>query len=381
MVAPPPKLIRPPYRGIQVSPDSGETSRTLAVSHSRRSFLVKAGLGALGSLLAPPRSEPQVSLVLLSVGLDLGEALYKKGIDYASGTLLQDIFKQSKPVDTQEFMSEAVKGIESKIAGLEAKIDQQNLDRMQSDLHGISSSFAEYVALLDQGEGDKSLLQYCDTTSATLLSLSMRYEQAFFLSTAVLAYRLLTRFALFQLDRSSGRSGEGRITSLVTNGDMKSYFQGLTQSRARLVNSLAPQYVIRCRRHQESLLPFATPKTECDILRGNAQISKTNVMSWSGESDQSAQHIFDKTNQSALANVYNLMTYKSDRATWASVKQKSSAQILLGADCMDRMYFAASGKPCPRLLDRISLQMTFRDTSPLNCQTEGAANWRCKVPQ
>ncbi len=188
-----------------MSPNSAETSGTLAISHSRRKFLVQARLGALGSILAPLRSEPQVPVVLLTVGLDLGEALYKKGIDYASGTLLQNIFKESKPVDAQEFMSEAVKGIESKIAGLEAKIDQQNLDRMQSDLHGISSTFAEYVTPLDQGEGDKSLLDYCDTTSATLLSLSMRYEQAFFLSTAVLAYRLLTRFALFQLARSSGR--------------------------------------------------------------------------------------------------------------------------------------------------------------------------------
>jgi hypothetical protein len=362
-----------------VSPNSAETSRTPAVCHSRRSFLVKAGLGALGSLLAPLRSEPQVPAVVLTVGLDLGEALYKKGIDYAAGTLLQTIFKESKPVDAREFINEAVTGIEAKIAGLEAKIDQQNLYRMQSELGSISSTFAEYVALLDQGEGDKSLLDFCDTTSAGLLLFSMRYDQAFFLSTAVLAYRLLTRFALFQFDRSSGRSGEGRITSLVTNGDMKSYFQGLIQSRARLMKSLTPQYAISCNRHQE-LLPFATPKTECDILRANVPISKTNVMSWGSESDQSAQHIFDKTNHIALAYVYNLPTYKSDRGTWTSVTQKSREQILLGADCMDRMYYAAKRAPCPPQLDRRSL-IEFSALTALNCQTEGSANWRCKVPE
>jgi hypothetical protein len=331
--------------------------------------------------------------VVLAIGLDLGKKLYEKGIDYAGGALLQDIFKEPQPINVQEFISEAVTSIESKIAGLEAKIDEQNLNRMRSDLDSIKYSFAEYAAL-DPGlrEANRNLLLHCDTASAGLLSLSMRYEQAFFLSTAVLAYRLLTRFALFQLDSSSGVNAQGHVTSLVSSGEMKSYFQSATQSRARLVGSLAPQYAFSCSRHQE-LLPFATPKTECDVLRANVKISKTNVMSWGSESDQSAQHIYQKTNQSALAYVYNLPTYKSDHATWSSVLQKSAEQILLGADCMDRMYYAASRLRCPPQFNRGPLETQFSfgrfdrfsllrqiEYAFLSCQTEASGIWRCKVP-
>ena len=332
-----------------------------------------AGVACLGSLIPPHPSSAQIPPILLAVGLDVGKKLFDMGIDYAKGAVLSDVFKEPTLGNVHEWVSQAVTSIEARIDALDAKIDQQNLNRMMSDLDSIREQFEHYSQLPPRLQGpNRYLLAYCDTTSGDLLSLSQKYEQAFFLSSTVLAYRLLTRFALFQLDSSNGANAEGHITSLVPS--MKAYFEWATDSRSRLVSKLAPHYKVLCKDVDKGGL-FTTPKTACDIFRGEALISKTKVMNWAGKTEKHGINGYSyATSKNALDYLNKLPALQNDWRNWRNVNRKSGEQIELAATCMSRMYLSATTLLCPLLLDR--QQLMLKNTSTLQYSWEGNPNWR-----
>jgi len=71
---------------------------------------------------------------------------------------------------------------------------------------------------------NRTLLANCDLISAGLVPLSQQYDQAFFVSTVALGYRLATLFALYNLDKGRNNSGSGHISALVSSGEITTYF-------------------------------------------------------------------------------------------------------------------------------------------------------------
>jgi hypothetical protein len=155
---------------------------------------------------------------------------------------------------------------------------------------------------------------------------------------------------------------------------MRSYFAWATQSRAGLVEKLAPHYKLLCRDLDKGGL-FTTPKTQCEVFKGEASISKTRVMNWPGKTEKDETGGYStETVKAALDFFYKLPAQRNDWRNWSNVNRKSGEQIERAADCMDWMYRAASNTNCPALLDRTQLQL--QNTSTLQYSWTGSTNWR-----
>ena len=316
---------------------------------SRRRVLAMAGIASLGSLVAPFQIESQVPPFVAGLALDLGKKLFDAGIEYAKGKALEDVFKEPTLVDVHEWVNQAVTSIESKVAALDAKIDQQNMDRMTSELDSIQDHFEHYSELpANQRERNRILLDQCDDKCSELLPLSQKYEQAFFLSSAVLGYKMLTRYALYELDRSHGAGAEVHVTNLEKT--VRSYFEWASGARAKLVGKLMPRYRIVCKHVDKGSL-VTSPKTQCDIFRGEDLVLKTDVMTWSYMAAKSGEDGYPlKTFKAALADLRSSPNTKNDWRDYREVSRKSDEQLNGANECMQRMYLAATRRNCPTLM-------------------------------
>ena len=324
----------------------------------------------MGTLIAPPRSESQIPPLLLDIGLDLGKKLFDMGIEYAKGTVLETVFKQPTISDVHQWVDRSVTSIEAKIAALDAKIDRLNLDKMASDLQSVKNEFEHYARMpLNQKQQNRYLLEYCDTKSNELLPQTQKYDQAFFLSSTVLAYMMLTSFALYQHDSSAGPGAEAHVASLVST--VESYFASAAGSRARLVDKLAPHYTIRCNDVEKEGF-FTSPKTACSILRGEAVVAKLQATTWPSNSQRyGAQGYTLIEERSAVKYLNRMLVLKSDWGHWRNVNRKSGEQIESAAECMNWMYWVACKKTCPAQLDKKWLDLS--NTSSLQYTWEGDA--------
>jgi len=329
-------------------------------AQSRRRFLSRGSKLLLTAILPPVRCLPQLQAFLLEtagiVGIDLAKKLYDKLLEYVSGHTLSSVFPEPTIADVKGWIQNAVLNLEAKIDQLSRKIDRDNLISMQSDLDAIRNQFADYASLPPGlRNANRQLLFNCEAASARLLSLSQNYDQAFFLSSVTLAHRLLTRYALYELDSESGQDASGHVVSLISTGEMQRYFSWAAGARARLVDSLAPQYSINCAIASKPLL-VGLPTTRCEIFRRGKVVSDTGTMTWPISIYKTELEARRASMTKAMDRLP--MVSRGDVSTWRKVNRSSGAGIAQGAKCLQAMYYKVTGHPCPAFFDEARLQLS-----------------------
>ena len=338
---------------------NSDTPRRHGSSLSRRSFLSNAALVSIGSFVGQRSSAGQVLELFSGIGIDVGKKLLDKGINYALGAPLNDLFKEPTLTDVHQWIDQSVTLLEKKIDALSAKIDSQNLNLMQSQLDSVRSAFNDYVSLdpATRREYKTSLIQ-CEFITSQLLSLSQKYDQAFFLSTVVVAYRLLTKYALYQLDKEDGKNGQGHITSLESGREIQSYLYWAAQTRTRLVSSLAPHYAAHC---TTTPVVFHADNFECVIYKNGTVVGTTGSAKLSEK-----EKWYEQLSNAAERYLNDMPQLTNDLNTWRAVNRKSREQIVTADHCMREMYYSATGKSCPPLLDTKMLDLKNTATFQYN---------------
>ena len=114
---------------------------------------------------------------------------------------------------------------------------------MQTDLEGINENLYHYASLSEENRTtNRYLLEHSDTFTARLVPLSLRFDQTYFVTTAAVAYRLMTLNSLYLLDKDAGHIKSAR----------KSIDHALTQlsaARNRIAYNISPssQFDVSCK--------------------------------------------------------------------------------------------------------------------------------------
>jgi hypothetical protein len=142
----------------------------------------------------------------------VGMALLEGAISYVGGQLMSHALGDPTITDVRAWIQNAVAEIEAFVsAELRHQLDEKVLEQMRANLQGITTNIYQYASLdPHHRERNRYLLETCDTTTATLVPLSINYDQALFVTTTAMAYRLFTLYALYELDKDPGHIRSAR---------------------------------------------------------------------------------------------------------------------------------------------------------------------------
>lgn len=339
--------------------DRSHAPATTPHAQSRRHFLKGGGTFLVTAAVLPSvPCLPQVQAFLLETGgmvaLDLSKKLYDKLLEYISSNTMNRVFPEPTIRNVNGWIQDAVVSIEAKIDQLSARIDAYNLSRMQADLTVVRNSLARYASFGPANrKANKHLVETSDQLSMGLLTLAQNYDQALFLGNISLAHLLIARYALYELDLENGPDAMGDIKTLISTGDVPRYLSWAAGARARLVDSLAPQYSINCT--EDKPLLFGLPTTQCEISRRGKSIAKTGVMSWSDSPYKAEPEIRHASVKKAMDRMDTLNRHEVE--VWRSVNRYSGENIAQAAKCVRTMYSNATGYPCPAFFNDSRLEL------------------------
>lgn len=297
---------------------------------------------ALASILFPfiPGSNyAQLSPALAMAAAWAGNKLLDQTFAFVSGEIMSVAFGQPGISDVKGWVQNSVAEVESNLAKLSARIDTDNMNVMSSRLESLKHQFMEYVSLeVTIQPQNRVLLANCDSLSAELVPLSQRYDQAFFVSTVAMGYRLATLFALYNLDKGKNNSGSGHISALVSSGEISTYFRKAIASRSRIMVSMRPDrhFSLQCS-YEPSPLPFKGPTTSCQVLKDENPVASSGPMQW--DSGLTREEVREKTHVKAAPLLGAAM--KKPTVNYQSFREQSQKQIQLVWQCFDRMYWTA----------------------------------------
>lgn len=149
---------------------------------------------------------------LAAVAAFVGMALLQGAISYVGGQVMSSALGDPKITDVRAWIQNAVQEIEAYVsAELRRQLDERVLEQVRANLQGITINIYQYSSLNPRRhERNRYLLETCDTTTATLVPLSLNYDQALFITTTAMAYRLFTLYALYELDGDPGHIQSAR---------------------------------------------------------------------------------------------------------------------------------------------------------------------------
>ena len=120
-------------------------------------------------------------------------------------------------------------------AELKRQLDAEVVEKMRAELQGVLDNIGEFANLTPENQiKNRFLIEYCDTATAELIPLSLNYDQALFISTAAMAYRLFVLFALYKLDQDPGHIVSARPR-------MDEFFKETLAIREKVSARLAPE--------------------------------------------------------------------------------------------------------------------------------------------
>ncbi|BBZ91326.1 hypothetical protein BRDID11004_75460 [Bradyrhizobium diazoefficiens] len=156
----------------------------------------------------------QEPVTLGSAAAFVGLALLQGAISYVGGRLLASALGDPVISDAQSWLKNAIAELEAFVsAELRRQLDERVMEQMRADLQGINTNLYQYSSLRASNRlRNKYLLETCDTTTASLVPLSLNYDQALFVTTTAMAYRLFTLYALYELDHDRGHIRSARPT-------------------------------------------------------------------------------------------------------------------------------------------------------------------------
>ena len=202
---------------------------------SRRRLVGIGTIGLLASTLPRPVSAQEPVSTLAAVSF-VGIALLQGAISYVGGQLAAAALGSATISDVQAWIHAAVAEIEAFVsAELRRQLDEKVIEQIRADLQGVITNLNEYASLMPKNlKQNRYLIHDSDTMTSRLLPLSLNYDQAFFISTAIMAYRLFTMQFLYLADRDKGHiahDGQG----------VKDCLKSLTASRDRISQRMSPE--------------------------------------------------------------------------------------------------------------------------------------------
>jgi hypothetical protein len=169
----------------------------------RRRIVTSLAAALCANLIADSSAEP---ITLGVAAAFVGIALLQGAISYVGGVLMAKALGTARIEDVKEWIGEAVSELEAFVsAEVRRQLDEKVLQKLRSDLQGVITNLDHYARLGEAEQRDnKYLISTSDTTTSSLIALSLNYDQAIFISTATMAYRLFILQALYKLDRAPG---------------------------------------------------------------------------------------------------------------------------------------------------------------------------------
>jgi hypothetical protein len=136
----------------------------------------------------------------------VGFWLLQGAISYVGGQLMASALGGARISDVQTWIAEAVAELEAFVsAELRRQLTELILNQMRADLDGIIQNLTEYSRLRKRDQAtNRFLLESSDTKTASLVPLSLDYDQALFISFSAVAYRFFALFGLYERDRDPG---------------------------------------------------------------------------------------------------------------------------------------------------------------------------------
>ena len=311
-----------------------------AVGVSRRDLMRIALASALSSFFPGLNdAQPLPPMLLATAGAWAANKLLEQTISYVGGEIISKAFSRSSISDVKDWVQNAIAGVESSLGNLSDKIEADKMAEMTSRLESLKHQFMEYASLEAAIQPqNRFLLANCDTISAELVPLSQHYDQAFFVSSAAMGYRLATLFALYSLDKGANNTGSGHVSSLVGSGEIDKYLHKSIAARGRILHAMDPyNHVSSQCSYERSIVPLNGPTTSCQVLKSGSPPVSLGPMKWDWSLSE------DEVRKETAAKVAPLWraAWKDQDAKYVGFREQSTKQIQLVCQCFDRMYWTA----------------------------------------
>ena len=132
----------------------------------------------------------------------VAEELLKGAINYVGGQLMARALGGAVLTDVRTWIREAVAELE---AFFVAKLDEKVLERIRAELEGTIENLNEYSHLQPRNlSKNRFLIEHADILTASLVPLTLNYNQAVFIAYSAMAYRFVALTALYKLDQDKG---------------------------------------------------------------------------------------------------------------------------------------------------------------------------------
>ncbi|TAZ83318.1 hypothetical protein ELH72_08595 [Rhizobium ruizarguesonis] len=216
--------------------EAGERPKTLI---TRRQMLI----GSAATYLGVPATGFSQAITLAGAAAFVAVKLLEGAISYVGGKLMASALGDPVITDVRAWIENAVAELEAFVsAELKRQLDALVMQQMQADLQGVITNIYQYSSLKPGSrKANADLLHVADTTTATLIPLAQNYDQALFVSTAAMAYRLFALCGRYELDRDPGH-----ITS--ARGLMDTFLTTSSKIRDRIHHEMLPSthFTISC---------------------------------------------------------------------------------------------------------------------------------------
>ena len=215
--------------------------------NSRRQLL----LGLLALMIPLPISRLSRAAEPVTFGAAaalVGLWLLQGAVAHVGGRALGKILGEPTIKDVDVWIRAAVAELKNFVSSeLKKQLDDQVKKKMQTDLDGINANLYHYASLSEENKTtNRYLLEYSDTFTASLVPLSLRFDQTFFVTTTAIAYRLMVLNSLYLLDNDAGhiKSARRSIDHAVTQ---------LSATRDRIAYNIFPssQFDVSCKIYRD----------------------------------------------------------------------------------------------------------------------------------
>jgi hypothetical protein len=180
---------------------------------SRREVLAR-GLASGAILSLPAGPARAVPAALAALAGYVGQKLLDGALEYIGGKIMASALGDPVLSDVRSWVAAAVAEIEAFVsAELKRQLDALTIEEMQADLQAVNTSLYQYADLKKASRKlNRYLLETSDTATARLIPLSLNFDQALYITTAAMGFRLFVILGLFQLDNDAGHIKSARPT-------------------------------------------------------------------------------------------------------------------------------------------------------------------------
>lgn len=208
---------------------------------SRRRLLT--GILAFSVTLSNLRFTRAEPITASGVAAYVGLKLLDGAISYAGGEALRKALGRPTLSDVELWIRAAVDELKTFVSEeLRRSLKESAVDEIRSELLGTRDNLYHYASLSVDNRGEyKYLIEDSGTRTARLLQRSLQYDQAYFVTTAAMAFRLFVLYTLYKIDKDAGHIESAKPT-------VDEVLKRLSESRDRIAYEMSPDrhYGLSC---------------------------------------------------------------------------------------------------------------------------------------